>query len=241
MRAAWAEWRCDTSVMVRVGFGGVDRTWNLIVADDAAPAWQAFARVMAQHRYLFRESAGGTYNCRPINGVPGNPYSLHSYGLAIDLNPSKNPQGTHITDMPPGFISDVKALRCVNGRPCFQWGGDWAGGTADPMHWQVGATPSDIASGIVEPMALTPDEEEFVRWLKSQYESSTNPDFDPSVEKAKTRGVFSQYTQDEDVVSAAKLAVFLDRGGLLDSSTSGISQNQADQRYVKKGSIITLT
>ena len=44
---------------------------------------------MEDWEYYFLESAGGTYNCRMIAGT--QVYSLHSYGLALDLNPSKNP------------------------------------------------------------------------------------------------------------------------------------------------------
>lgn len=152
MRDRWDAWRCNPAKMVRVSFPGVEGAkWRLLVADAAAPAWIAFAKVMVRHGYLFRESAGGTYNCRHTNHDPDLPWSLHSYGVAADLNPAKNPQGTQTTDMPAAFRADVKAIVCGNGRPAFRWGGDWKGSVADPMHWQLGCSPADLETGIIDP------------------------------------------------------------------------------------------
>lgn len=155
IRIAWSAWRCTTSKYVRVRFPGEGRNWDLLVADASAPAWELFAKTMRRHGYLFRESAGGTYNCRKI-GTSGN-WSLHAYALAIDLNPRKNPYGTFTTDQPSAFRNDLLALRCVNGRPLFTWGGDWNRNTEpddkgpDPMHWQIAASPSDIFGGVDDP------------------------------------------------------------------------------------------
>lgn len=91
-------------------------------------------------------------------------------------------------------------------------------------------------------MALTPDEEEFVRWLKKEFEASANPAFDSSVDKAKAAGIYSEFTDDEQPVTNSKLAVFLDRAGLLDgTSVGGLTQTAADKRYVRKGSTVTIT
>lgn len=90
---------------------------------------------------------------------------------------------------------------------------------SDHVHVSVWRTAGPGEWAISLGSMLTPDEEEFVRWLKRQVEESTNPAFDASVAKARERGVFSQFTQDEDVVTAAKLAAFLDRGKLLDAPT----------------------
>ncbi len=60
----------------------------------------------------------------------GAELSVHTYGLAIDINASTNPLNKKlITDMPPAF---VKAFR-DNG---FVWGGLFKG-TKDPMHFQL--------------------------------------------------------------------------------------------------------
>jgi N-acetyl-anhydromuramyl-L-alanine amidase AmpD len=71
-------------------------------------------------------------------------------------------------------------------------------------------------------IAVEPELVAFVRWLKEQYEAADNPAFDTSVEKAIARGVYTQHTNDEDAVTAAKLAVFLDRAGVLDKRQTGV-------------------
>ncbi len=54
--------------------------------------------------------------------------STHSWGIAIDLNPDSNPLGGS-GDMDPAV---VKVFREFG----FKWGGDWAGRSKDPMHFQ---------------------------------------------------------------------------------------------------------
>lgn len=141
LRSWWATYRCAPSKMVRVGFPGDGRTWELLVAAEAKPAWEHFSDIMSEHGYLFRESAGGTYNCRKIAGT--DLYSLHSYGTALDLNPSKNPYGKPLRhNYPQAFITDVLALNATDGTPLFRWGGLW--NTPDAMHWEVNCRPSAI-------------------------------------------------------------------------------------------------
>jgi hypothetical protein len=103
---------------------------------------------MRRHGYFFLESGGGTYNCRTIAG--SSEWSLHAFGLALDLNPSKNPVGSTNTDQPEAMRSDIKAIVAGN-RHVFVWGGDWSGNDKDTMHWQIGATKADFAGGVVDP------------------------------------------------------------------------------------------
>ena len=164
MRAEYSTARCNTAQMIRVTFPGpVSQTqWSLLVESHTAPAWRVFANVMERHDYLFKESAGGTYNCRQIAGT--TLWSLHSYGLALDLNPSKNgPQGSSTCDQPTAFRAAIKAIVTKSGRRVFAWGGDWSGGSQDPMHWQVGATKAEIASGVIDPGE---DEMNDADWIK---------------------------------------------------------------------------
>lgn len=141
LRNWWADWRCDTSKYARVAFPGAGREWNLLVADKTVPLWEAFTGIMRNHNYLFRESAGGSYNCRKIANTDS--WSLHAYGLAVDLNPSKNPYGKPLRhDFPPQFIADVLDLTS-NGKQAFTWGGGWS--TPDSMHWQINVSPEDVA------------------------------------------------------------------------------------------------
>jgi len=141
LRSWWAGYRCTTSKMVRVPFPGSGRTWDLLVAAEAAPAWRLFADLMVKHNYLFLETAGGTYNCRKIAGT--NSWSLHSYGTAVDLNPKKNPYGKPLRhNFPQAFINEVLAQKALDGTPLFRWGGSWA--TPDAMHWEINCKPSAI-------------------------------------------------------------------------------------------------
>lgn len=144
IRAWWSSYRCRTSTYTRVGFPD---GWNLWVAYEAAPAFEAFASIMRKHGYLFRDSSGGTYNCRKISGT--DTWSLHAYALAIDLNPTVNKYGSPLRhDYPAEFIEDVENLETVSGASVFQWGGRW--GTPDAMHWQIDCSPADLATGIKE-------------------------------------------------------------------------------------------
>ena len=108
--------------------------------DASLPAWEVFTEVMEHHGYLFRESAGGSYNCRNISG--SDKKSLHAYAIAVDLNPSVNPFGSPLRhDYPSAFIADIEAIR-FDGSKAFQWGGRW--NTPDAMHWQIDLPPAKI-------------------------------------------------------------------------------------------------
>lgn len=72
---------------------------------------------------------GGIFSVRPVRG--GSTPSLHSWGLAIDINPSTNPlQKTS----KKRTLSD-KFIKCFKDAG-FDWGGDFKS-RFDPMHFQV--------------------------------------------------------------------------------------------------------
>jgi hypothetical protein len=72
----------------------------------------------------------GSHNIRNIAGT--NTPSLHSYGLAIDINPSQNPDryGQVITNLPKGIGRLAAKYGLV-------WGGNWNGSYKDPMHFSI--------------------------------------------------------------------------------------------------------
>ncbi|GEM_PF-7127804 len=59
---------------------------------------------------------------------PGTP-SLHSFGIAVDINAGTNANGSSTTDMPRWFIESAY-------RNGFRWGGQWNSDTSDPMHFE---------------------------------------------------------------------------------------------------------
>lgn len=146
-RAWYKAYECDPSKMVTHSFPGEGKVWSLLVADVTVPAWQVFTDLMTKHDYLFRETAGGTYNCRNIAGTELK--SLHSYGIALDLNPSKNPFGTTKTDMPKAFTDAVLAT------DLFRWGMDFK----DPMHWEIDVPPDYFE----EDDDVTPEQDQMLK------------------------------------------------------------------------------
>lgn len=72
-----------------------------------------------------------SFNMRPK--IWGGGKSLHSWGIAIDINPDSNPYqpgnyGPPQTDIPPKIVEIFKKYG-------FAWGGDWPG-ERDPMHFE---------------------------------------------------------------------------------------------------------
>lgn len=72
---------------------------------------------------------GGCYAPRFIGHDPAKGLSLHTWGIAVDLNVAQNQRGT------PGRI-DRRVVRIFQ-RWGFAWGGDWS--WTDPMHFELAA------------------------------------------------------------------------------------------------------
>lgn len=86
----------------------------------------AFARIQTAGLQSKITSFGGCFSFRPQR--TGKQLSAHAWGIAIDLNPDSNVQGT-AGNMDPALISIFKTVG-------FSWGGDWQGSVRDPMHFQ---------------------------------------------------------------------------------------------------------
>jgi len=143
VRNWWRGYQRTPSKYVRVAFpiSPVDFV-RLPVAGPSQPVWEAVAQIMGTTPYYFREMAGGTYNPR----TPGST-SLHTYAIAIDLNPSKNPMKPPplVYDYPEKFITRMDSIR-ANGKPALTWGGRFPDSNPpDTMHWQINVAPADCA------------------------------------------------------------------------------------------------
>lgn len=111
-------------VSIRDGQGHTVQV-NKSVADD----FKAFLRALKRRGYDI-DSIGGYAN-RNIAGTSTR--SLHSYGLAIDINPSLNPvyYGSR-RNMTTNFPRGIGKLARKYG---ITWGGNWHGSKKDPMHF----------------------------------------------------------------------------------------------------------
>jgi hypothetical protein len=85
-----------------------------------------FAKIDSQGLTNQIRTFGGCFNYRPKR--QSSKFSTHCWGIAIDLNPETNRQGS-AGDMHP----EIVALFREHG---FKWGGDWTGKSKDPMHFQ---------------------------------------------------------------------------------------------------------
>jgi hypothetical protein len=85
-----------------------------------------FDRIQSSGLQTKITSFGGCFSFRSQR--TGTKLSTHAWGIAIDLNPETNAQGT-AGDMDQELISIFRVAG-------FKWGGDWEGKTRDPMHFQ---------------------------------------------------------------------------------------------------------
>ncbi|MGI8720729.1 MAG: M15 family metallopeptidase [Geodermatophilaceae bacterium] len=143
-----------------VGFDGTAAQGELVVAGAVVEDVVAIFAELYRQRFPIRgmvtvEAFGAdddasmavdntsAFNCRPITGGQG--WSQHSYGVAIDLNPRKNPYVTGQTVLPPegrdyldranpvpGMIRAGDPVMTAFAAHGFAWGGYWT----DPVDYQ---------------------------------------------------------------------------------------------------------
>jgi len=85
-----------------------------------------FAEIQARGLSGEIKTYGGCYNYRAKR--TSKKLSTHCWGIAIDLNPATNAQGTN-GNMSPKVVEVFEGFG-------FTWGGRWTGKSKDPMHFQ---------------------------------------------------------------------------------------------------------
>lgn len=143
LRRLWAP-PCETTHVVTIPLG--DDGARATVHRETVAAWQALDAVMAAHGYEIRKRDTGAYNCRRITG--GSGYSLHAFGIAVDVNWQSNPYGRRlVTDMPMAMVEEIEALQTDDGHRIFRWGGRYSA-KKDAMHFEVIASPAELRTGV---------------------------------------------------------------------------------------------
>ncbi len=114
-----------TSAVKTINWRGRTLTLNASAVDN----FVGFLNELAATGYNI--TSIGSHAVRNIAGT--STPSLHSYGLAIDINPSQNPvtwNGVPQTNLPKG----VGRLAAKYG---LAWGGNWNGSKTDAMHFSI--------------------------------------------------------------------------------------------------------
>ena len=141
LRILWAP-ACTPPFARYTLHGGGVVTVDVLVVD----ALKALNAVLIDWDYRTRRADTGAYNCRQITG--GTSYSLHAYGIAVDLNWNTNPYGrTLVTDMAIGMIEAIEGIRTAGGVQVWRWGGRYSN-NKDAMHFEVVASPAELTHGI---------------------------------------------------------------------------------------------
>lgn len=83
----------------------------------------------------------GGYACRDVRGRPGVK-SIHSWGLAIDLNATRHPLGKRGTFTKTQMVALRRLLKDF---PEIAWGGDYKT-RGDEQHFQICKTPAECAA-----------------------------------------------------------------------------------------------
>jgi hypothetical protein len=138
--------------IVTVDFFGKSLEINEIIADKLYKVMDEIQKTPELANYnLSAETAEGSGFIWRCNTTDKSVLSFHSWGMALDINPSKNPYclsnssglvcvptgkcenlctSSKPTDIPQGIVDIFKN----NG---FDWGGDWSGSVKDYMHFQA--------------------------------------------------------------------------------------------------------
>lgn len=163
---AWQDYHCAEQKMVTVQI----LSSRTPVNPETVGAYARLAHALSTTGY--QASSTWCYICRAIAGT--STPSLHSYGLAVDVDPACHPFRTRSgpvrfsnratqadrcrdvvadvadTAFTPGQVAAVEAIRTVDGLRVFAWGGRWRS-AKDAMHFQIDVGPAELRRGLAPP------------------------------------------------------------------------------------------
>lgn len=103
---------------------------DITVNEKIVPFLEKIQKEIKDSKIEYNFNNVSSYNYRSKRGGGGT--SLHSWGIAIDINPDSNPFQSGYSDVQTDIPQEVIDIFKKHG---FFWGGDWHG-AADPMHFE---------------------------------------------------------------------------------------------------------
>ncbi len=141
MRMAWKDWFCGKGPgkFVDVKFFGSGLGGVPAPAEDAYKALESALQASG-----YPHGSSWSNVCRKIANSTN--YSLHSYGIAIDIDAPQNPQSAgdpFSGRIQKNHVDAVLSIKNTAGQPIWSWGGYWS--TPDRMHFQLDHGPTAVA------------------------------------------------------------------------------------------------
>ena len=140
LRKMWGDWLCHEGS----GKYADQHFFGKTIGGVPAAALDAFrALEQALKATGYKPSSSWAYNCRNIAGTKS--YSLHSYGIAIDIDPKANPFSKgdpYSGKVKEQHVDAVLKIKNKRGHSVWSWGGKWK--RRDRMHFQLDQDPSNV-------------------------------------------------------------------------------------------------
>ena len=140
LRGLWSAWLCNKGS----GRFANPSFFGRKIGGVAAPAADAVAALEAALRSTgYQPSSRWAFYCRKIGD--SDKFSLHSYGIAIDIDPKENPfseGGAFSGKLQRRHVQAVLAIKNRKGQSVWSWGGNWR--RPDRMHFQINRGPDNL-------------------------------------------------------------------------------------------------
>lgn len=145
----------DVTLTDNLTIPGTDRTIRL----RKGPTGALLRLFMAKFHAQVEDILGGVYDdwgyaARPIAGT--NVLSNHASGTAVDINATRHPQYTRpsSTFTTQQLARIEQLLNEFDG--CIRWGGHYAAGNLDPMHFEIDRSEASCAATLQRLLSTPP-------------------------------------------------------------------------------------